>query len=108
MKKEKKGNGTPPVLSSTTPEGMEQELILMAYQAAGERIANGTASSQEIVHFLKLGSRRERLEEEKLLHDIDLQEAKKGVIEESEKMEELYRNAVEAMRTYQGEHGDDK
>lgn len=106
MKKEKTSKGTPPVLSSTTPEGMEQELILMAYQAAGERIANGTASSQEIVHFLKLGSRRERLEEESLLRDIDLKEAKKGAIDESGKMEELYRNAVNAMRTYQGADGD--
>jgi hypothetical protein len=102
MKTEKKGKRTAPVLSSTTPEGMEQELIMMAYQAAGERIANGTASSQEIVHFLKLGSRRERLEEEKLLRDIDLQEVKKGAIEESGKMEELYQNAINAMRTYQG------
>jgi hypothetical protein len=102
MKKEKQSRGTPPVLHSTTPEGMEQELISMAYQAAGERIANGTASSQEIVHFLKLGSRRERLEEEKLLRDIDLQETKKSAIEETGKLEELYLNAINAMKRYQG------
>lgn len=102
MKKEVKSDGTTPVLHSTTPEGMEQELVLMAYQAAGERIANGTASSQEIVHFLRLGSRRERLEEEKLLRDIDLQEAKKGAIDESSRIEELYTNAINAMRVYQG------
>lgn len=105
MKKEVKSDGATPVLHSTTPEGMEQELVLMAYQAAGERIANGTASSQEIVHFLKLGSRRERLEEEKLLRDIDLQETKKSAIEETGKLEELYTNAINAMKRYQG--GDD-
>lgn len=102
MKKEKQSGGTSPVLHSTTPEGMEQELIAMAYKAAGERIANGTASSQEIVHFLKLGSRRERLEEEKLLRDIDLQETKKSAIEETGKLEELYLNAINAMKVYQG------
>ncbi len=90
------------ILSSTTPEGMEQELILMAYQAAAERIANGTASSQEIVHFLKCGSRRERYEEEKILRDIDLQEAKRGAIDETSKLEELYTNAITAMTEYQG------
>lgn len=102
MKSKKEPEERHTILTSTTPEGMEQELILMAYQAAAERIANGTASSQEIVHFLKQGSRRERYEEEKILRDIDLQEAKKGALDETSKLEELYTNAINAMKVYQG------
>ncbi len=102
MKTKKEPEEKQAILTSTTPEGMEQELILMAYQAAAERIANGTASSQEIVHFLKQGSRRERYEEEKILRDIDLQEAKKGALDETSKLEELYTNAIAAMTEYQG------
>lgn len=102
MKSKKEPEEKHAILTSTTPEGMEQELILMAYQAAAERIANGTASSQEIVHFLKQGSRRERYEEEKILRDIDLQEAKKGALDETSKLEELYTNAIAAMTEYQG------
>lgn len=108
MKTKKESERTTPILSSTTPEGMEQELIMMAYQAAAQRIANGTASSQEIVHFLREGSRRGRLEEEKLLRDIDLQEAKKSAIDESGKMEELYSQAIAAMTEYQGNRGKDE
>lgn len=106
MKSKKEPEERHTILTSTTPEGMEQELILMAYQAAAERIANGTASSQEIVHFLKQGSRRERYEEEKILRDIDLQEAKKGALDETSKLEELYTNAIAAMTEYQGKNNE--
>ena len=84
---------------------MEQELILMAYQAAGERIANGTASSQETTHFLKLASSKARIEKEKLELENELIKAKTESIQSSKRIEELYIDAINAMKRYSG-HGD--
>lgn len=87
---------------SRTPEGREDQLIALAMDRAEERLLNGTATSQEIVHFLKLGSTKERLEKEKLEADVKLAEAKIESIKSMERIEELYLNAMNAMREYQG------
>lgn len=88
-----------------TPEARENQLIALAMDEAEKRIRDGTASSQLITHFLKLGSTRERLEQEKLNKDIQLTEAKKGSIESSRHSEELYNNALAAMKSYSGFDG---
>lgn len=93
---------------ASTPEGRENQLIALAYDAAEERIRNGTASSAEIVHFLKLGSSKERLEQEDKRKDIELKTAKTEALQSMKKSEELFAGAIEAMRTYSGHSNDNE
>src|SRR4051812_41725410 len=85
-----------------TPEAREDELASAAYDLAEEQIRSGTASSQVITHFLKAGSRRERMEQMRMAHEIELMQVKKEQLEGQKRVEELYVGALEAMRTYQG------
>lgn len=93
-------------VTATTPEGRENQLIAMAYDLVEQRIANGTASAQEITHFLKMGSQKERMEREMLEEQKKLLVAKAEQLETSKRVEELYNNAIDAMRRYSG-HGDE-
>lgn len=87
---------------ATTPEGREQQLISMAFDYAEEQFLNKTASSQVTVHFLKLGSERERMERVKLENENILLEARTRQIESQSQNEELIAQALEAMRRYTG------
>lgn len=88
---------------ATTPEGRENELISAATDLAEKQIRNGTASSQVITHFLKLGSTRERLEQQRLEHENELTRVKIEAIESQKRVEELYLEALQAMRSYSGD-----
>lgn len=88
---------------ATTPEGRENEVISQAIDLAEQQIKNGTASSQVITHFLKLGSTRERLEQQRLEHENELTRVKIEAIESQKRMEELYAEAITAMRSYAGD-----
>lgn len=83
-----------------TPEERENQLIALAYNAVEERIRNGTASSAEYVHFLKAGSIKQREEMDKLQKENELLRAKTEAIESEKARGELYRQAIEAMRSY--------
>ena len=91
---------SPPVL---TPEARENQLISLAMDLVEQRLRNGTASSQETVHFLKLGSSKEKLEQQILAEQKKLVVAKTSAIESQERIDELYANAIKAMRTYSGQ-----
>lgn len=88
---------------ATTPEGQENQLISMAMGLAEKRIRDGTASAQEIVHFLKLGSSREKLEQERLAGENRLLLAKAEAMGDAKKNEALYAEALNAMRAYSGQ-----
>jgi hypothetical protein len=90
-----------------TPEARELELSAAAYDLAEEQIRSGTASSQVITHFLKAGSMRERLEHQRMEHEIELMEVKKEQLEGQKRIEELYMSALDAMRSYSGHDPDD-
>lgn len=83
-----------------TPEARENQLINMAYDLAEQHLRDGTATSQEITHFLKLGSTKERIEKEILERQKVLIEAKTDSLKSAKKIEELYLNAMSAMKTY--------
>lgn len=91
---------------ATSLEARENQLILLATNCAEEQLRNGTASSQVIVHYLKLGTTRERLEQEKLRQENELARAKTESIQASKHSDELYREALEAFRSYGG-YGDE-
>ena len=88
---------------ATTPESRENELVSQAIDLAEEQIRQGTASSQVITHFLKLGSTREQLEQQRLEHENELTRVKIEAIESQKRVEELYMEALSAMRTYAGD-----
>lgn len=96
---EKDSNKRPP---AKTPEAREQQLIAMAVDVAEEQLRKGTASSQVITHFLKLATTKEVLEREKLIQENQLLKAKTDAIRDAKKVEELYLNALNAMRSYSG------
>jgi hypothetical protein len=95
------GKGKAPMRPpATTPEAREKQLIAMAYDAAEEQIASGKASSQVITHFLKMGTARERLEQERLRGENELLKAKVENLATAGRIETLYAQALDAMRTY--------
>ena len=87
---------------ATTPEGREQQLIALAMEATEKRIRDGTATAQELVHFLKAGSPTAKLERQILEKQKELITAKTEAIESQKRVEELYSNALAAMRSYSG------
>jgi len=87
---------------ATTPEHRENQLVSKAVDLAERQIVAGTASSQVITHFLKLGSTRERLEQQRLEHENELTRVKIEAIESQKRVEELYAEALTAMRSYAG------
>ena len=97
----------PPEEPALTPEAREHQLISLAEQRAEQQLREGTASSQVIVHYLRLGAMRERLEQKKLENEIALLEAKKEALESQKNAEELLEKAIAAMRSYRGEDEDD-
>lgn len=88
---------------ATTPEGRENQLVAAAFDLAEKQIREGTASAQVITHFLKLGGRREDLEREGLIKDNALKDARIAALESGKDIQELYGNAIAAMRMYQGQ-----
>lgn len=96
------GNGRIRRPPARTPEAREDELASAAYDLAEEQLQAGTASSQVITHFLKAGSRRERMEQMRMEHEIELMEVKKEQLQGQQKLESLFVDAIDAMRSYQG------
>lgn len=93
---------------ASSPEARENQLIALAEARAEEQLRNGTASSQVICHYLRLGSMREKLEREKLKSEVEMLTAKKEALESAKRVEELYSEAMRAVRSYRGESGDDE
>lgn len=91
-----------------TAEGKEKQMISLAMDCAEEQLRNKTASSQLIVHYLKLGSEKNRLEMEKLQKENELLKAKTEALQSIKSQEELYANAIKAIKRYSGESIDDE
>lgn len=85
-----------------TPEARENQCIAMAYNLVEKRLQNGTATAQEVVHFLKLGTAAAQLEKEKLKNENQLIQAKVDALQSSKHSELLYEEAIAAMKAYSG------
>lgn len=83
-------------------------MIALAMDVVEKRLRNGTASSQETTHFLKLGSIKEKRELALLEQELQLKRAKTEAIQSAKRVEELYSKALDAMRSYSGSSGDDE
>lgn len=98
---------TTPMRPATNPETREQQLIYLATNLAEKQLLEGTASSQVITHYLRLGSMKEQIEKEILEKQKDLIQAKTESLQSAKRIEELYSNALNAMRIYGGQGGED-
>jgi hypothetical protein len=87
---------------ATTPEGREDQMVALSVDLAERQLIDGTASAQVITHFLKLGSTREKLEQEKLRKENLLLESRANAIESGARVEELMTEAMRAFRGYSG------
>lgn len=88
-----------------TPEARENQLVSLAIDLVEKRLIEGTASSQETTHFLKIGSSIAKIEKRILEKQEEMLEAKTQSIKSAQRVEELYDNAINAMRTYSGQGG---
>ena len=88
-----------------TPEARENQLIYLATELAEQQLRDGTASSQVITHYLKMGTMKERIEREILEKQKELITAKTEALQSAKRIEELYANAISAMRRYSGNGG---
>lgn len=88
-----------------TPEGREQQLVNYAINLAEKQLLEGTAASQVITHFLKLGTEREKLERRKIEQENLLLQARVDNLNASQNSEKMYKDALDAMRRYSGQEG---
>ena len=102
VKKTINSNPEKRIRPALTPEARENQLIALAVDLVQQRLIDGSASSQETTHFLKLGSMKNQLEMEKLREENKLLKAKTESIQSAKRVEELYAEAINAMRRYSG------
>ena len=92
--------GMRPALS---PEARENQMISLAMDLVERRLREGTASSAETTHFLKLATFKSELEKEKLEEENKLLRAKTEALQAAKNTEEMYAEAIKAMRVYNGQ-----
>lgn len=90
-----------------SPEAQENEMIALAIRLAKKQLEEGTASSQTINHYLKLGTVKEQLELEKLKRETELLTAKTEAVKSAQKSEEMVEKAIAAFKEYSG-NGEDE
>jgi hypothetical protein len=105
MRKGKVDGDVKPRRPGLTPESRENQMIALAVDLAEKQLQEGTASSQVITHFLKLGTTRAMLEKEKLERETELLRAKTETLQSAQRIEELYESAIKAMQRYGGHAG---
>ena len=89
--------------AAMNPEARENQLISLAVNLAEKQLREGTASSQVITHYLKLGSTKERMEKEMMAEQIKLLTAKTEALQSAKHVEELYTEAIAAFKRYNGQ-----
>lgn len=104
----KSSNSTRKIRPALSPEARENQLVSLAVDLAERQLLEGTASSQVITHYLKLGSAKERLERERLEEENKLLKAKTEQIQSQKRIEELYADAISAMKRYSGQGGSEE
>lgn len=87
---------------ATTQEGRDAQLIDLAYRLTEQRMRDGTASSQEIVHFLRLATEKTKLEEEKLRHETQLLESKSKALDNASRDNTDYARVIAHLKFYKG------
>lgn len=93
-------NRRPP---ATTPEDRENQLVALAVDVAEEMMRSGSPPAQVVTHYLKLGSSREKLEQERMRQEVELLKIKREALASEKRVEEMYAEAMAAFRGYSGQ-----
>lgn len=99
-------SNTKNIRPALSPEARENQLISLAIDLVEQRLIDGTASAQETVHYLKLASRKAKVELERAELENELIKAKTQSIRDQADIKTLYKDAIDAMRKYGGHGGD--
>lgn len=91
-----------------TMRARENQIISLAYDRVEARIERGEASAQEYTHFLKMGSSREKLEQARIAMETEVGRSKIEMMKSMEQRERLFKDAIRAMRSYQGAPPEDE
>lgn len=91
-----------------TPDAKEQQMISLAMDLVEKRLRDGSASSQETTHFLKLATPKAQLEQRRLEAETEMIIAKKESLQSQQRSEEMFREAIEAFRRYSGQNDQDE
>ncbi|MFI3115548.1 MAG: hypothetical protein R3Y12_05360 [Clostridia bacterium] len=102
MAKTQNSKPTKSIRPALSPETRENQMISLAVDLVEKQLLEGTASSQVISHYLKLGSTKERVELEKLKLEKELIEAKTENMRSAQRSEEVYTEVLNAMKRYNG------
>lgn len=86
-----------------TIESRENQVIRLAYDLVEEKIRKKTATAQELIYFLKMGSSLSQLERAKLEKELQLLQAKTESLQSQKNVEQLYTEAMTAFRKYSGQ-----
>ena len=106
MAKARGNNADPPmkrkIRHSMDPDVRQSQLIALAIDRVEQRIMDGTATSQELVHFLRLASQKDEhdLELEKLRHENALLKEKTEAIKAQKESAVMFSEAIAAMKSY--------
>lgn len=96
-----------PLRPATSREGRQAQMENLALDLIEKRLRDGTASSQETTLYAKSASTRGKIEEVRLQHEIELMKAKKTQIESQAELQEMFKNAIDAMHNYRIEGDED-
>lgn len=91
-----------------TPASRDNQLISLAYDLVEQRLRDGTASPAETTLLLRRASERENLEKDALEAKIRLLEAKIEEHETIKRVEIMYEQAMQAMKSYSNDSVDDE
>ena len=103
MAKVKQTSSTPKMRPALSPEARENQLVSLAVDLAEQQLRDGTASSQVITHYLKIGSTREKLERERLEEENKLLRAKTENLQSMKRSDEFYEEVLRVIRNYSGQ-----
>lgn len=95
-------NSQKKIRPAKNPEARENQMISLAMDLVQQRLIDGTASSQETTHFLKLASTKSRIEKEILERQKELITAKTEALQAQKEYTVLVEEAIKAMRDYSG------
>lgn len=89
-----------------SPEARQNQMIALAMDLVEQRLRDGTASSQETTHFLKLATSESQLKNKMMEKQSELMSAKTESIRAERERENLFKEAIAAMKRYSGHGGD--
>lgn len=102
VRRKNSSNSSRKIRPALSTESRESQLVSLAVDLAEKQLLEGTASSQVITHYLKLGTTKALLEKEKLEKENELLKAKTEEIQTRQRSDELYEKALKAFASYSG------